>query len=275
MVKQVFDDADLYALVESKGWTLEAMASCVTAFGDGNGDRYGLSCSGDMPLAAFVTSSDMRVLKHTGDRITLAAMEISGRGAAVDELLYGLAESWTIYAYDTEEGHTPIRMGSGQVAFEAVTLRDLLRNGGGGIDVGILPYPMFDSSQAAYRTLYVGGYMGVPNTVKHRAMVWDVLEVLAYESLPVRGAYLDAVWAASGSASSKDRAMLDLVEASMTVEQGLALMDVHPRMEVIMMAIPRHLEGDGAYEVNVPFLWSQISRKIDDLVKKIGDLSNS
>jgi hypothetical protein len=42
-----------------------------------------------------------------------------------------------------------------------------------------------------------------------------------------------------------------------------------------MMAIPRHLEGDGAYEVNVPFLWSQISRKIDDLVKKIGDLSNS
>ncbi len=274
MVKQVFDDGDLYALVESKGWTLEAMASCVTAFGDGSGDRYGLSCAGDMPLAAFVTSSDMRVLKHTGDRITLAAMDISGRGAAVDALLYGLSESWELYAYDPEEGHTPIRMGSGQVAFEAVTLRELLRNGGGGTDVGILPYPLFDRSQTEYRTLYVGGYMAVPNTVKHRAMVWDVLEVLAYESLPVRRAYLDAVFAAGGCTSPKDRTMLELVEASMTVEQGLALMDVHPRMEALMTVISNHIAGDGAYEINVPYLWSQISKKLDDLVRTVGSLSD-
>ena len=116
--------------------------------------------------------------------------------------------------------------------------------------------------------------MAVPNTVKYREMVWDVLEVLAYESMPVHGAYLDAVFAASGSTSAEDRAMLSLVADSMTVEQGLALMDVHPRMEAIMMVIPNHLAGDGAYEINVPYLWSQASRKLDDLVRTVGSLSD-
>ncbi len=274
MVSGRLDVDELYRLVENKGWTLEALESYVTAFGDGSGERYGLSCAGEMPLAAFVTSSDIQVLGHSEKKITLTAMEKSGRGAAVDSLLYGLSESWEIYAYDPEDGHTPIRLGSGQVAFESVTLSELIRMGGG-VDVGILPYPLFDRNQEGYRTLYVGGYMAVPGTVKHRDMVWDVLEMLAKESAPVREAYLDAVLTGGGCTSAKDRAMLTLVVDSMTVEQGLTLMDVHPRMEAIMMAIPRHLEGDGAYGTNVPYLWSQASKKIDELVRTVGTLPRS
>ena len=275
MVNGMMGDGTLYRLVEEHGWTLEVMASYVTAFGDGSGEKYGLSCAGDLPVAAFVTSSDIRVLDHAGNRITLTAMEDSGRGAAVDSLLYGLSESWALYAYDPGDGHTPIRVGSGDVAFEAVSLRELLQGGGGGFDVGILPYPLYDGAQAEYRTLYVGGYMAVPSTVQHREMVQDVLEVLDYESGTVREAYLAAVWSAGGCTSLRDRAMLDLVADSMTVEQGLVLMDVHTRMEAIVMAIPRHLEGDGAYAVNVPYLWSQVSGKIDDLVRKVGALSST
>ena len=274
MVSGKLDVDELYQLVESKGWTLEALESYVTAFGDGSGERYGMSCAGEMPLAAFVTSSDIQVLDHSGKRITLTAMEKSGRGATVDALLYGLSESWEIYAYDPEKGHMPIRLGAGQVAFEAVTLSEVIRMGGD-VDVGILPYPLFDRNQESYRTLYVGGYMAVPCTVKHQDMVWDVLEVLAKESAPVREAYLDAVLTGGGCTSVKDRAMLTLVADSMTVEQGLALMDVHSRMEAIMMAIPRHLEGDGAYGTNVPYLWSQASKKIDDLVRAVGTLPGS
>ena len=160
------------------------------------------------------------------------------------------------------------------MAFEAVTLSEVIRMGGD-VDVGILPYPLFDRNQESYRSLYVGGYMAVPCTVKHQDMVWDVLEVLAKESAPVREAYLDAVLTGGGCTSVKDRAMLTLVADSMTVEQGLALMDVHSRMEAIMMAIPRHLEGDGAYGTNVPYLWSQASKKIDDLVRAVGTLPGS
>ena len=210
MVSGKLDVDELYQLVESKGWTLEALESYVTAFGDGSGERYGMSCAGEMPLAAFVTSSDIQVLDHSGKRITLTAMEKSGRGAAVDALLYGLSESWEIYAYDPEKGHMPIRLGAGQVAFEAVTLSEVIRMGGD-VDVGILPYPLFDRNQESYRTLYVGGYMAVPCTVKHQDMVWDVLEVLAKESAPVREAYLDAVLTGGGCTSVKDRAMLTLV----------------------------------------------------------------
>ncbi len=274
MVSGKLDVGELYRLVENKGWTLEAMETYVTAFGDGSGERYGLSCAGEMPLAAFMTSSDIRVLDHSGKRITLAAMEKSGRGAAVDALLNGLDKSWEMYAYDPEEGHTPIRLGSGQVAFEAVTLSELIRMGGD-VDVGILPYPLFDREQEGYRTLYTGGYMAVPNTVKHRDMVWDVLEVLARESAAVREAYPDAVLAGGGCTCAEDRAMLAIVADSMTVEQGLALMDVHPRMEAIMMVIPNHMAGDGAFEVNVPFLWKQASGEIDDLVRVVGALPES
>lgn len=274
MVNGMMGDGTLYGLVEEHGWTLEVMASYVTAFGDGSGETYGLSCAGDLSVAAFVTSSDIRVLDHAGNRITLTAMADSERGAAMDSLLHGLSESRALYAYDPGDGHTPIRVGSGDVAFEAVSLRELLQ-GGGGVDIGILPYPLYDGNQAEYRMLYVGGYMAVPCTVQHREMVRDVLEVLAYESGTVREAYLAAVWSAGGCTSLRDRAMLDLVADSMTVEQGLVLMDVHTRMEAIVMAIPRHLEGDGAYAVNVPYLWSQMSGKIDDLVRKVGALSST
>lgn len=278
LVKEYFTDTELYRLAEDRGWTLEKMEIYVTSYQQDNGDgmwnekdSYGLSCSAWTPLIGFVTAADIRVVNQNGGRFSLSALNDKARASAVDSLVYRLMGMTSTYSYAQDE-NKPLHLQTGQVMFELTSLNDLIRNGEKDTDVGILPYPLYDRDQEDYRTLYTGGYMSMPNTVKHGDMAGDVVETLVYQSQPALGAFLDAVWECGGCTSDQDHVMLNIIESSMTVEQALTLADTHQRMEAIVYAVPRHVMGESAYDTNVSFLWSTVSKKLDDLVKTVKNL---
>lgn len=278
LVKERFTDTELYRLAEDRGWTLEKMETYVTAYQQDNGDgkwdekdSYGLSCSAWTPLVGFVTAADIRVVDESGGQFSLMALKDKARATAVDSFVYRLMGMGSTYSYAKDE-NKPLHLQTGRVMFELTSMGDLIRNGEPDTDVGILPYPLYDRDQEDYRTLYTGGYMAIPNTVKRGDMAGDVVETLVYQSQPALGAFLNAVWTCGGCSSDQDHIMLNLIEASMMVEQGMTLVDVHQRMEAIVYAIPRHVMGESAYDANVSFLWSSVSKKLDDLARTIQKL---
>lgn len=247
-------DTHLYTLVQDHGWTLGKMAEYVSLFsGDSTGDgklderdEYGLACNVWTTLIPFVTSSDITMIRQGGrDGMSMdwVGYGIDWQIMELDDLLYALLEGDHAYTYWPTGSKPAVGVSSGHIFMEPTYLGDLPRINASGADVGILPYPLYDRDQDEYRTLYMDGYIAVPNSVRHTDMVGDTIETLAYRSEAVRAAYLDYLLGDDAEERLMDAVMLETVCGSLTYDPVRYLYTTSSKIEKLMYILPHHAAG--------------------------------
>lgn len=223
LVNQYFTDAELYRLVEEKKWTMETMMGYVTAYGgetdDGDGwdtPSYGLAVDSFDLLSAFFTSSEIRMMKADDKGFVVSALDDVERIQGVEAFAKDLIARTTtngVYNYDFDS-----MLKDGSVMFELSLLSARMESGTQSVDVGILPYPLYDVAQTDYRTLYTGGYVALLSDSNSLDMACDVLETLAYQSSGMQKAYEETFLRRAGCGSTVDLQMLRRICRSMTPE---------------------------------------------------------
>jgi hypothetical protein len=92
--------------------------------------------------------------------------------------------------------------------------------------IGMLPMPKFDKSQAEYAHVNWGNNIVMPNTVKNKAMVGQVLELMGYYSKTlVQEKYYDEVLQLRVSEAPDDRDMVELIYGTIVYDPGIAFCD--------------------------------------------------
>ena len=246
-------DTHLYTLVQDHGWTLGKMAEYVPLFfadnGDGKWDEddsYGLACNVWTTLIPFMTSSGITMVRQ--DERDGMSMDWVGDGTDwkvmdLDDFLYAMLEGDAVYTYSSTSYEPAVGVDSGHIFMEPTYLGNLPHINSSGVDVGILPYPLYDREQDEYRTLYMDGYIAVPNGIRDADMVGDTIETLAYRSEAVRAAYIDYLLGASAEERMMDAVMLETVFESMTYDPVRYLYTTSSKIEKLMYILPHHAAG--------------------------------
>ena len=248
-------DTHLYTLVQDHSWTLGKMAEYVPLFfadnGDGKWDEddsYGLACNVWTTLIPFMTSSGITMVRQ--DERDGMSMDWVGDGTDwkvmdLDDFLYAMLEGDAVYTYSSTSYEPAVGVDSGHIFMEPTYLGNLphINSSDVGVDVGILPYPLYDREQDEYRTLYMDGYIAVPNGIRDADMVGDTIETLAYRSEAVRAAYIDYLLGASAEERMMDAVMLETVFESMTYDPVRYLYTTSSKIEKLMYILPHHAAG--------------------------------
>ena len=247
-------DTHLYTLVQDHGWTLGKMAEYVSLFsGDSTGDgklderdEYGLACNVWTTLIPFMTSSGITMVRQ--DERDGMSMDWVGDGTDwkvmdLDDFLYAMLEGDGAYTYSSTDYKPAVGVSSGHIFMEPTYLGNLPHINSSGVDVGILPYPLYDREQDEYRTLYMDGYIAVPNGIRDADMVGDTIETLAYRSEAVRTAYIDYLLGASAEERMMDAVMLETVFESLTYDPVRYLYTTSSKIEKLMYILPHHATG--------------------------------
>ena len=248
-------DTHLYTLVQDHGWTLGKMAEYVPLFfadnGDGKWDEddsYGLACNVWTTLIPFMTSSGITMVRQ--DERDGMSMDWVGDGTDwkvmdLDDFLYAMLEGDAVYTYSSTDYKPAVGVSSGHIFMEPTYLGNLphINSSDVGVDVGILPYPLYDREQDEYRTLYMDGYIAVPNGIRDADMVGDTIETLAYRSEAVRAAYIDYLLGASAEERMMDAVMLETVFESLTYDPVRYLYTTSSKIEKLMYILPHHAAG--------------------------------
>ena len=248
-------DTHLYTLVQDHGWTLGKMAEYVPLFFSDNGDgkwdeddSYGLACNVWTTLIPFMTSSGITMVRQ--DERDGMSMDWVGDGTDwkvmdLDDFLYAMLEGDAAYTYSSTDYKPAVGVSSGHIFMEPTYLGNLphINSSDVGVDVGILPYPLYDREQDEYRTLYMDGYIAVPNGIRDADMVGDTIETLAYRSEAVRAAYIDYLLGASAEERMMDAVMLETVFESLTYDPVRYLYTTSSKIEKLMYILPHHAAG--------------------------------
>lgn len=248
-------DTHLYTLVQDHSWTLGKMAEYVPLFfadnGDGKWDEddsYGLACNVWTTLIPFMTSSGITMVRQ--DERDGMSMDWVGDGTDwkvmdLDDFLYAMLEGDGAYTYSSTDYKPAVGVSSGHIFMEPTYLGNLphINSSDVGVDVGILPYPLYDREQDEYRTLYMDGYIAVPNGIRDADMVGDTIETLAYRSEAVRAAYIDYLLGASAEERMMDAVMLETVFESLTYDPVRYLYTTSSKIEKLMYILPHHAAG--------------------------------
>lgn len=246
-------DTHLYTLVQDHGWTLGKMAEYVPLFfadnGDGKWDEddsYGLACNVWTTLIPFMTSSGITMVRQ--DERDGMSMDWVGDGTDwkvmdLDDFLYAMLEGDAVYTYSSTSYGPAVGVDSGHIFMEPTYLGNLPHINSSDVDVGILPYPLYDREQDEYRTLYMDGYIAVPNGIRDADMVGDTIETLAYRSEAVRAAYIDYLLGASAEERMMDAVMLETVFESLTYDPVRYLYTTSSKIEKLMYILPHHAAG--------------------------------
>jgi hypothetical protein len=92
--------------------------------------------------------------------------------------------------------------------------------------LGMLPMPKYNESQPQYAHVNWGNNVVIPNTVKNRSMVGQVLELMGYYSKTlVQQKYYDEVLQLRVSEAPDDRDMVELIYTTVVFDPGIAFCD--------------------------------------------------
>ncbi len=237
-ISQYVDEKELYDLAIRREWTLETMLSYAVlgkgADGADTPNHYGLNVANWYALNALVTSSDIRMVENNPSGLEMSMLYDSTKISKLESMISELLQQETTNSLPYFK---VLDLAPDQVLFEMTTLRGLTAGWDGKpVERGILPYPLFDSAQEDYRTLFAGGYIAIPYDVANPDMVCDVVETLAYESYGVQSSYTDGVAKQIQGHEIADKAMLHIIRNSMKVELASTLQDIYAQQVWYAMA---------------------------------------
>lgn len=204
-----------YELVYNGEWTLDKfceMAASATVDTNGDGkftieDQRGLCVEEGSKYISFMAGANQFV-SAKGDDGRIALTINTDRTLAIVEKLANLSNTDGVIVFP--DGSMSIV--DGTLLFELHTIAHAVNYRDSEVDIGVLPYPKFDTAQENYISLDWGGLMCVPVSVQNPDMVGAVLELLAYESgNEVIPAYYDVLLEGKLARDTDTIKMLDIL----------------------------------------------------------------
>ena len=147
---------------------------------------------------------------------------------------------------------------------------DLIKYTDSDVKIGVLPYPMYDSAQKAYKTLNWSGYLAIPRTVQNLEMEGDTLEMLAYCSKPVKTAFYEVLLGARIADAPEDARMLDIVWASQVSDLGLVFDSSSGALDGLLYMLPTLAANGNSYTSFYKGKEKAVNKGIEKLFKQKG-----
>ena len=227
---------NLYQIVLDGGFTLDKMEELTKSVyrdlnGDGlrdAGDMYGLALTTGNFIDAMFNTFDLPIIKKDADGVHRIVMNSPKMISAVERIYGYLYESGDVFSMDERDSDA----GGGVIVNMFSENKTLFMPGSLGSneqlramdsDYGIIPYPKFDLSQAAYYTTSQDSYslFCVPATCGQTPAAGAAIEALCAESYrTVTPAYYEIALKQKYSRDDETSQMLDLIRAGATFDFG-------------------------------------------------------
>lgn len=222
-----------YDVVRNGNWTLDTFfamtADLYVDDGDSkrnNKDTYGFASMWDANGSAFMQGCDIYVATRNEDD----AFELSLYGDRLvdmyDKLLtWAGDESTYLWSYgNRSNASVTVDFLNGTAYFTHDKLGTQYLESD--FSLGMLPMPKYNTAQENYAHVNWGNNIVIPNTVKNKSMVGQVLELMGYYSKTlVQQKYYDEVLQLRVSEAPDDRDMVELIYTTVVFDPGIAFCD--------------------------------------------------
>ncbi len=222
-----------YDKVRNGTWTLDEFTSLTSGLyrDDGNGirdnkDTYGFAAIYDINVSTFLQASDIYVFSRDEDN----AFKLSMYGDRMLNLFDKLAKwsqdestyGWTFAQRADASIIMDFHDSQSYFVLEELTVNYLDTD----FTLSILPMPKYDTAQEEYAHVNWGNNLIVPSSVQDKAMVGQVLEMMAYYGRThIRETYYNDVLQLRVSEAPDDREMVELVFDTVVCDPGIAFCD--------------------------------------------------
>ena len=268
-----FSLPDMYAVVSDGKWTIDNLASYISAASadiDGNGkmdknDRYGLLCEDFYGWFMMVTGGAMIAEKDKDDIpyftvVSDRAVTVLGK---IQDIMYD-KERRAGSNYVIEDYYS--MFGENRALFHMNVLSTVAQYRDMESDFGIIPLPKYDEAQDSYISTmsnYVSRYLAVPVTVNDPGMVGNVVDVMSrFGGDTVVKGYYDILLKGKVSRDNDSEEMLNLIFDTMIVDLGSVY-----NWGGCWFMYQQHFSGK---DVNIVSSWEKISSSAQaDLDKMI------
>ena len=231
--KDMLEDAGRkmpYDEVRNGQWTLDKLTSMTTELYQDNGDGlrnsedvYGFSTSWDCNGAAFLQASNIFVASRTEDDSFELCM-YSDRLVEMYDKLYSWSRDQSVNLWNYHSPRITSNFKENQTYMMSGDLGTTYLDAE--FKVGILPLPKYDTQQKNYAHVNWGNNLLVPNTVKNKDMVGEVIELMSfYSGTMVLNKYYDDVLQLRVSDAPDDRDMVETVYDTIVFDPGIAFCD--------------------------------------------------
>ena len=216
-----------YGLVYEGEWTLDrflSLSESVTQDQNGDGkfgdeDFAGIIANDSSCYTSFVTGCGQYMTSRDEEGHVALDMNTE-RMISIVEKVYAAANAPGVIQVPGTKGGIEM-FSQGNILFDLGSIAGAVKFRETEFDLGILPYPKFNTEQDNYISLDWGGLMAVPATVGNPEMVGAVIELLAYESADtVIPAYYDVLLAGKLARDTDTVAMMDLLFDTIAYEIG-------------------------------------------------------
>ena len=223
------DEAEIYALVDNGGWTIEKffnIASNVSASDDdvwNNSDYYAIGIS-DVLLDSFYFATGHKLLEQKNGILQISDDILSESILDIYDMVYNAVYVDHVM-YDANLGGNPFRTGNSMFQISTLnTIKGYVTDLD--VEVGLLPFPKYSEDDSSYRSLTSSPHSQfcIPTDAKNKKMSAAMLETLAYASYDmVTPVIYEESMQLRYSKDSNSSRMYDIIRAGATTDIGILL----------------------------------------------------
>ena len=240
LYKSIDGAPNLYDAVRDSTWTLDTFAAVCKDFardlnGDGvmdDKDMWPTTGAVKLHFGSLVTGAGVRYIELNSDGDPYFAIPGNEYAMSVFEKIFSIHDGTNIYYKlmgDVHSGSNESRVifTEGRQLFQGTSTKAIANYRDCDFDIGIIPYPKFDSKQESYHVLTSGtGVLTIPATLPDDRFenVSILVDALArdshYDLLPT---YREVVLKTKYSRDEDSAEMLDIIFNSATFDLGLSI----------------------------------------------------
>lgn len=224
---------DPYQLVAEKKWTIDKMLEMTSSlYNDLNGnskvdleDQFGYSGSNTGVLLGFMYSSNITYLKTNEKGVPYYDFVNEKTNTLIDKIISLYYLDNRSYIYGNNEVDIFKVMQEGRLFLQADKIGEIIKLRDYDINLGILPYPLYDENQSNYLT-YVdawGGVLCLPinASAEELSRTGVILNALSYETMvSVKPKYYDIALKSRDARDEESSMMLDILYAGIIYDLG-------------------------------------------------------
>ncbi len=219
-----------YEQVRNGEWTLDQLIALTSGLYADNGDGernemdiYGLANYWDINATALMQASNIYVAAKNEDGIFELTL-YSEKLVDLYDKLYALCKDESTHVWNYHAPDFTVDFADSHSYFTIADLGVQYLNTD--FRTGVLPMPKYDVAQENYAHQNWGNNILIPNTIRNKEMVGQVIELMAYYcSTIVTDKYYDEVLQLRVSEAPDDRDMVELIYDSVVFDPGIAYCD--------------------------------------------------
>ncbi|MBE6614868.1 MAG: hypothetical protein E7631_06155 [Ruminococcaceae bacterium] len=274
---------DIYSIVREKKWTFDmltemAVATTMDLNGDGemtpDADQYGITCNNDNMTLNFMYSSGVLSVLIDDEGKPVPNTYNDKMLSLVEGVYYLVHESQTcIYDdYNTQDTVGRPAFAEGRVMFRTGEVHELSKFRDSELDIGLIPYPMWDETQGYYAT-HVDAWNGmlcIPVTATDPERTGFLTEAIAaYTYKYCIPAYYDVALGTKFVRDEESTEMMDLIFDSVVYDFGY----IFDSWKGCTWTLPRMMGGNGS--TDLASYWKGIEKTItkhyEDLYEAVAE----